>query len=32
LVNVIGTLNCLEAARHEGVERFRLRLVRRAGR
>ena len=22
LVNVIGTLNCLEAARHEGVERF----------
>lgn len=22
LVNVVGTLNCLEAARHEGVERF----------
>ena len=22
MVNVIGTLNCLEAARHEGVERF----------
>jgi UDP-glucose 4-epimerase len=22
LINVIGTLNCLEAARHEGVERF----------
>jgi UDP-glucose 4-epimerase len=22
VVNVIGTLNCLEAARHEGVERF----------
>ena len=22
LVNVVGTLNCLEAARHEGIERF----------